>query len=259
MSYKECTLTIEDGVAVVTINRPKAMNALNNGVFEDLIQIFNHDINVAETKGVIITGAGDRAFAAGADIKEFLALDRQSAQALSERGHQIFSFIENYEIPVIAAVNGFSLGGGCELAMACHMRVAHAKAKFGQPEVNLGIITGYGGSQRLAQLIGKGRAMELLLTTDMINGQQAYDYGMVNRLCEAGEEVATAKEIILKIATKSPLAVAETIKTLNALYDETQDGYAAEADAFGRMAETVDFKEGVNAFIEKRPANWTRK
>lgn len=259
MTYQECAVQVEDGITIVTINRPKAMNALNNGVFEDLIQIFTKDIDVAATKGVIVTGAGDRAFAAGADIKEFLALDRKSAQALSERGQQIFTTIENYPIPVIAAVNGYALGGGCELAMACHLRISHAKAKFGQPEVNLGIITGYGGSQRLAQLIGKGRALELLLTSDMISGEQAYQYGMVNVLCEADQVVPKAKALIDKIATKSPLAVEETIKALNALYDETKDGYAVEADAFGRLADTEDFKEGVQAFIEKRAANWKRK
>lgn len=258
-NYQEVTLNIKDGIAIIMINRPKALNALNDGVFKDLIQIFTKDLDASAIKGVIITGSGDKAFVAGADIKEFLSLDNARARELSKRGHDIFTVIENFPLPVIAAVNGFALGGGCELAMACHMRVAGTHARFGQPEVNLGILPGYGGTQRLAQLIGKGRAFELILTGDMINADKAKEYGLVNHVCPSGEEVASAAEIINKTALKAPLAIAESIRVINAGYAAGKDGFAEEIKAFGRLAETEDFKEGAAAFIEKRRAEWKRK
>jgi enoyl-CoA hydratase len=258
-SYKEIITRDEDGILILTINRPQALNALNADVFSDLIQAFTIDIEPAKYKGVIITGAGEKAFVAGADIKEFQSLDQGSAMRLAERGQDIFTFIENFSIPVIAAVNGFALGGGCELAMACHLRVANARARFGQPEVNLGILPGYGGTQRLTQLIGKGKAMELLLTGDMINGEEAHRLGLVNHICESGEEVNTAKSIIEKIAQKAPLAIAETIRVVNDHFDHAKDGFQSEVEAFGRLAQTADFKEGAAAFIEKRAAVWQRK
>lgn len=258
-NYKELLVQNDNGVLIVTINRPHALNALNDNIFRDLIQLFTEDIRSSDYKGVVITGAGDKAFAAGADIKEFLQLDNNKAQSLSRRGQDIFATIERFEIPVIAAVNGFALGGGCELAMACHMRIAHPKARFGQPEVNLGILPGYGGTQRLAQLIGKGKAMELILTGDMINGEEAYRLGLVNHLCATGEEVDMAKTIIEKIALKAPLAIAESIKVVNDCYDHSKNGYESEIEAFGRLAETEDFKEGASAFIEKRTPNWQHR
>lgn len=258
-NYKELLVQNDNGVLIVTINRPHALNALNDNIFKDLIQLFTEDIRSSDYKGVVITGAGDKAFAAGADIKEFLQLDNNKAQSLSRRGQDIFATIERFEIPVIAAVNGFALGGGCELAMACHMRIAHPKARFGQPEVNLGILPGYGGTQRLAQLIGKGKAMELILTGDMINGEEAYRLGLVNHLCATGEEVDMAKTIIEKIALKAPLAIAESIKVVNDCYDHSKNGYESEIEAFGRLAETEDFKEGASAFIEKRTPNWQHR
>lgn len=257
-NYKELLTQVTNGILVVTINRPHALNALNDQVFKDLIQLFTKDIQPSDYKGVIITGAGDKAFAAGADIKEFLSLDNSKAQDLSRRGQDIFACIERFEIPVIAAVNGFALGGGCELAMACHMRVAHAKSRFGQPEVNLGILPGYGGTQRLVQLIGKSKAMELILTGDMINGEEAYRLGLVNQLCDQGEEVKTAMDIIEKIALKAPLAIAECIKVINDYFDNDKNGFESEIKAFGRLADTSDFKEGASAFIEKRAALWSR-
>jgi len=258
-SYREVLTSIEEGIFTITINRPKALNALNTGVFDDLIELFTKDIDPNNLKGVIVTGAGDRAFAAGADIKEFLGLDQSKAKALSQKGQDIFSAIEAFPIPVIAAVNGFALGGGCELAMACHMRIAHAKSKFGQPEVNLGILPGYGGTQRLTQLIGKGKAMELLLTADMINGDEAHRLGLVNHVVAPDELITKSTEIINKIALKAPLAIAETIKAVQDYFDESKDGFQSEVEAFGRLAETNDFKEGATAFIEKRSADWKRE
>ena len=242
---------------VVTINRPKALNALNTQVFTDLIDLFTQDLKSYQYRGIVITGAGDRAFVAGADIKEFLTLDNDSAMNLSKRGQDIFMAIEGYQVPVIAAVNGFALGGGCELAMACHMRVAGTNAKFGQPEVNLGIIPGYGGTQRLAHLIGKAKAMELTLTGDMINAEEAHRLNLANVTCEAGAEVDTAIGILKKITKKAPLAVTEAITAINAAFKT--DGYQTEVEGFGRLAETTDFKEGAAAFIEKRKPNWVGK
>jgi len=214
-AYANMLVEDQDGILVVTINRPKALNALNVGVFSDLIQFFKTDLDSTAYKGVVITGAGEKAFAAGADIKEFLALDNAAAMKLAQRGQDIFSAIEKCQIPVIAAVNGFALGGGCELTMACHLRVAGPNAKFGQPEVNLGILPGYGGTQRLPRLIGRGKALELLMTGDMIGAEEAHRLGLVNQLSEAGGEVELAKKIIAKIAKKAPLAIAEVISTVN--------------------------------------------
>lgn len=256
--YQEVLTKVEDEILIISINRPKALNALNKGVFDDLIRLFTEDIDPTEYEGIIITGVGEKAFAAGADIKEFIGLDQDKAQAQSRRGQEIFSIIETFPIPVIAAVNGFALGGGCELAMACHLRIAHENSRFGQPEVNLGILPGYGGTQRLIQLIGKGKAMELLLTADMIKGREAYVLGLVNHVFEPEELLSKSKEIIHKIAQKAPLAIAETIAVVHDYFDETKDGYQSEVEAFGRLAETKDFVEGATAFIEKRSANWKR-
>lgn len=257
--YKVLLLTEDEGILTVTINRPKALNALNDSFFKELIQLFNQDIDPDKYKGIIITGSGDRAFAAGADIKEFMSLDRSSAMAMSKRGQIIFSKIENFQVPVIAAVNGFALGGGCELAMACHMRIGHSKSKFGQPEVNLGILPGYGGTQRLAHLIGKSKAMELILTGDMIDGEEALKLGLLNHLCDPNEMIEKAKSIINKIALKAPLAVSESINAVNAVFSSSSNGYQVENDAFGKLAETDDFVEGASAFIEKRKAQWKGK
>lgn len=255
-NYQEILVSEEDGIIILTINRPTALNALNDGVFKDLIHFFSLE-GLEENKGVIITGSGEKAFAAGADIKEFTTLNEASAKTLSQRGHDIFDQIESTKIPVIAAVNGFSLGGGCELAMACHMRIAGEHAKFGQPEVNLGILPGYGGTQRLPRLIGRGKALELLLTGDMLNANEALALGLVNHVVPSGEEVALAKKIISKIAKKAPLAVAEVIGAVNA-YDSDSNGFAFEVNSFGKLATSQDFKEGAQAFIEKRKPEWKR-
>ncbi len=252
--YKEVQLVIQDQIAIITINRPKALNALNTDVFTDLIQLFGNDLPKQDLRGVIITGSGNKAFVAGADIKEFLTLDNDKAMALSQRGQDIFMTIENFHVPVVAAVNGFALGGGCELAMACHIRVAGRSAKFGQPEVNLGIIPGYGGTQRLAQLVGKGKAMELILTGDMIGSEEAERMGLVNKVCDDQDVLEETIKILNKICTKAPLAIRESISAINAGFN--QDGFKAEVTSFGRLADSADFKEGALAFIEKRKPNW---
>ena len=258
-TYHTLIVSEEENILLVTINRPKSLNALNDDVFVDLIQLFVTDIKDKDYRGVVLTGAGEKAFVAGADIKEFLSLDTLQARSLSQRGHDIFKVIENYDIPVIAAVNGFALGGGCELAMACHLRVAGTTARFGQPEVNLGIIPGYGGTQRLVQLIGKSRALELILTGDMIDAKTAMEYGLINALCEPGKEVGTAKDLIRKISKKAPLAIAQGIKVVNAFFEDGVNGFDAEVESFANLSGSEDFKEGATAFIEKRKPEWKRR
>jgi enoyl-CoA hydratase len=241
---------------LITINRPEALNALNKGVFDQLEAFFGNHKNDFSIKGVVITGAGSKAFVAGADIKEFAALDEDEGAALSKRGQDVFFLIENFHAPVIAAVNGFALGGGCELAMACHMRIASSTAKFGQPEVNLGLVPGYGGSQRLVQLAGKGKALEMLLTGAMIDAQEAWRTGIVNYVTEPGNEVAKSFEILGIIAKKAPLAVAGCISLANDYYTPSVNGYQEEYTLFGKLITTDDAREGAAAFVEKRTAEF---
>lgn len=260
MEYKEILVSNEESIAILTINRPKALNALNKGVFDDLETFFSTGyLTSPALKGVIITGAGEKAFVAGADIKEFLSLDAETGKQLSKRGQDIYFKIERFHLPVIALVNGFALGGGCELAMACHMRVATENAKFGQPEVNLGLIPGYGGTQRLPQLIGRGKAIELTLTAAMIDAQEAFSLGLANYVCTNEEAMGQAKKIISKIATKGPQAVAKSIEAINAHYELDKNGYETEYNSFGLLLATDETKEGVSAFIEKRKPNFKRK
>ena len=256
MEYQNIIVTEEEKIVLITINRPKALNALNQGVLNELEHFFQKEADSKKIDGVIITGSGDRAFVAGADIKEFLELDLEKATSMCQKVHNIYFSIEQFPKPVIAAVNGFALGGGCELAMACHLRIAGANAKFGQPEVNLGILPGYGGTQRLVQLIGKGKALELMMTTDMVSADEAVSLGLANQAIEAGEEVNAAKAMIQKIAKKAPLAIGGVISSVNAYFDKTKDGYEEEINAFGKLSITSDFKEGASAFIEKRKAEW---
>ncbi len=255
MEYQNLKIEKADGIVVITIDREKALNALNTQTMKELHHYFStpapHDLS-----GVVLTGAGPKAFVAGADIKEFLALDSEKGAAMAKYGQDIFFQIERYNRPVIAAVNGFALGGGCELAMACHMRVAGEKARFGQPEVNLGILPGYGGTQRLTQLIGKGKAIELLMTGDMIGAEEANRLGLVNYVVPQGEEVAKSKEILEKIASKAPIAISKVIDSVNAHFDENTDGFAFEVEQFGALCNTADFKEGATAFIERRTAKF---
>lgn len=250
MNYKTIQTSVEGNALIVTINHPPA-NALNDQVLTDLKDIFENYVPfLDEIGGVIITGMGRKFFVAGADIKEFLALNDTTGRALAQRGHDIFNLIESFPKPVIAAVNGYALGGGCELAMACHMRIAATNARFGQPEVNLGIIPGYGGTQRLTQLVGKGKAMELILTGDMISAEEAKTLGLVNHVTDQETLMSKARGIINKIAQKAPLAVTGAIKAINACFE--QDGFQVEVEEFGKCAATQDFKEGATAFLEKR-------
>lgn len=257
MAYDNLDIKVRKGVLILTINREKALNALNQKTIEELTHFFSVSApRRKKIKGIVLTGAGEKAFVAGADIKEFLTVKEGEGSDFAQRGQDVFFMIENFPKPVIAAVNGFALGGGCELAMACHMRIAGAQARFGQPEVNLGIIPGYGGTQRLVQLIGKGKAMELILTGDMIGAEEAHRLGLANHVVPAGEEVAKAREIIEKIATKGPVAVSQAIKCVNAYYDKLVDGFAYEVKLFGTTTDTADFREGATAFVERRPAEF---
>jgi len=259
MTFDNLLYSIENGILIITINRPDKLNALNQATMADIKEAFEVAEEIEGLKGVILTGAGEKAFIAGADISEFLDRDEDSAKDLAHHGHKIFNLIEEFKVPVIAAVNGFALGGGCELAMACHMRIASENARFGQPEVNLGIIPGYGGTQRLVQLIGKGRALEMMMTADIIDAQTALQYGLVNHVVPQAELLAKATAIIEKIAAKAPVAIKKVIECVNAFYEVGEDGFKKEIKSFGKLFETEDWKEGVHAFLEKRKANFKGK
>lgn len=259
MSYTTLLTELENGILTVTINRPDKLNALNKDVFNDLDILLQEIYSNNQIQSVLITGAGTKAFVAGADISEFGNLSKDDARQLAARGQEIFDRIENSPKPIIACVNGFALGGGCELAMACHFRLASENAKFGQPEVNLGLIPGYGGTQRLVQLVGKGRAIELLISANMIDAATAVQYGLVNAVYTQEELLPKAKQLLSVINTKAPLAVAACIKAANAAWNETQNGFDVEINAFGDCFGTVDMKEGTTAFLEKRKANFVGK
>ncbi len=245
---------VQDQIALITINRPDKLNALNRSVFDELDRLVDEVIERSDIRSAIITGAGEKAFVAGADISEFTSLDAPSGEALARRGQLVFDKIENSPKIIVAAVNGYALGGGCELAMACHFRVASDNAKFGQPEVNLGLLPGYGGTQRLTQLIGKGRAIELLATGNMIDALTAFNYGLVNHVVDRSQLINKAKSILAVINAKAPLAIAASVKAAQQAYDVNKTGYLAEARLFGELLQTDDCREGVSAFLEKRPA-----
>ena len=253
--YKTLLTEIETGIFIITINRPDKLNALNKDVFNDLDKVTDEIYQNREIKSAIITGAGSKAFVAGADISEFLTLNASQAAQLSTRGHRVFDKIEDSPKPIVAAVNGFALGGGCELALACHFIYASENAKFGQPEVNLGLIPGYGGTQRLTQLVGRNRALELLMSGNMISAKEAVDYGVVNKVFPAEELLPKTKEILSLIQTKAPIAVAKVIECVNN-FDHTRQGYDLEIKKFGECFATEDAKEGAAAFLEKRKANF---
>lgn len=259
MSYTTLLTELENGILTVTINRPDKLNALNKDVFNDLDILLQEIYSNNQIQSVLITGAGTKAFVAGADISEFGNLSKDDARQLAARGQEIFDRIENSPKPIIACVNGFALGGGCELAMACHFRLASENAKFGQPEVNLGLIPGYGGTQRLVQLVGKGRAIELLISANMIDAATAVQYGLVNAVYTQEELLPKAKQLLSVINTKAPLAVAACIKAANTTWNETQNGFDVEINAFGNCFGTQDMKEGTTAFLEKRKANFVGK
>ena len=258
--YSSLTVQTEDRICVITINRPDKLNALNKTVIEELGAAIDDVNKSAEIGSAIITGSGQKSFVAGADISEFSSLGATGGKALAQKGQDlVFSKIEHSSKPIVAAVNGFALGGGCELAMSCHFRVASDNAKFGQPEVNLGLIPGYGGTQRLVQLIGKGRAMELLMTGNMIDANIALQYGLVNYVVTPDELLNNTKAILEIINLKAPLAIAACIKAANAVFDESKNGLALEVDLFGQLFDTADAKEGTAAFLEKRKASFTGK
>jgi len=250
--YINLKTELKENILWVTINRPQALNALNIDTIKELSQLIQ-EAEDNSIKGIVLTGEGEKAFVAGADIKEFSSLSKEAALALSQKGQRLFKVIEDFPKPVIAAINGFALGGGCELAMACHIRIATENAKFGQPEVNLGIIPGYGGTQRLAQLVGRGEAMELILTGDLISAKEAKEIGLVNHVVTTHEELMNlSQKMMSKILSKGPVAVANSIRSINAGFEFEAAGYEAEANLFAACATTEDFKEGAAAFVEKR-------
>jgi enoyl-CoA hydratase len=257
MQYQTLLTSLENNTLTITINRPDKLNALNKVVMEELNTVTDEVYNNDEIRSVILTGAGPKAFVAGADISEFLGLSVDEGKGLAQKGQKIFKKIEESPKPVVAAVNGFALGGGCELAMACHFRIASTNAKFGQPEVNLGLIPGYGGTQRLTQLIGKGRAIEMIISSNMIDADTALQYGLVNHVVASEELLEKAKSILSVVNTKAPIAVAKSIEAANAVFDETKNGYDVEVKAFGECFGTEDMKEGTTAFLEKRKASFS--
>lgn len=254
--YQTLLCMLEDGILTVVINRVDKMNALNRDVFTELTAVMQEVEKQPSVKAVIITGAGPKAFVAGADISEFHGLNNEEAMQLAKRGQELFDRIENCTKPIVAAVNGFALGGGCELAMACHFRMAADHAKFGQPEVNLGLIPGYGGTQRLTQLVGKGKALELLMSGNMIDAMQAQQLGLVNHITSADTLLEETKKILKTILSKGPHAVGRVITAVNALYDKNKNGFQEEVRLFGECFGTDEMKEGVTAFLEKRKPNF---
>jgi len=248
---------LQEGILLITINRPEKMNALNKDVISDLSKVLDDAFVTDAVQSIILTGAGEKAFVAGADISEFTGLDAPAGSAIGQRGQDmVFSKIENAAKPIIAAVNGFALGGGCELAMSCHVRVASENAKFGQPEVNLGLIPGYGGTQRLTQLVGKGKAMELIMTADMIGAEEAKSLGLVNHVFPLASLLDEAKKMATKMNNKAPIAIAKSIALINQAANGDKDGFKNEIIEFGACFETEDMKEGVAAFMEKRKAHF---
>lgn len=250
----------QENIAIVTINRPTKLNALNKATIEELHQAFKDLNNDAEVKVIVLTGSGEKAFVAGADISEFANFSVAEGEMLAAKGQELlFDFVQNLQTPVIAAVNGFALGGGLELAMSCHFRVASTNAKMGLPEVTLGVIPGYGGTQRLAQLVGKGRAMEMIMTAAMIDAETAKNYGLVNHVVAQEELVTFATSIAVKITNNSSMAIAKAISAINANFEDGVNGFQTEIKNFGYCFGTEDFKEGTTAFLEKRKAIFSGK
>lgn len=250
--YENVLYDVKDGLATITINRESQMNALTIDTIQEIGQalaVANEDHTVF---GIILTGAGRKSFIAGADIKEFSDFTVDEAEDMSAAGHDVFNSVEQSPKPVIAAINGFALGGGCELAMACHMRIASENAKFGQPEVNLGLIPGYGGTQRLIRLVGHGKALELLMTGNMIDAAEAHRLGLVNQVVSSEDLIEVCEKLLNKIGTKSPLTITQIINLGNAYQNPNKDGFQMEIREFSNCFGTKDFEEGVDAFVNKR-------
>ncbi len=260
MNYENILFDIEDGIAVVTINRPKVLNALNSATVAELKAAFTRVNDDPNIKSAILTGSGEKAFVAGADINELSTKNAMTGAEFSLTGQEVLNIMQFSGKPIIAAVNGFALGGGCEIAMACHVRFASENAKFGQPEVGLGIIPGYGGTQRLARLVGAGRALELCMSADMIDVQEAYRIGLVNKVYPLVELLPKTKEFCRKVMSKGPQAVAHVLHAVNrGMEMSLYDALRLEAHLFGLICATEDMKEGTKAFIEKRKPNFTGK
>ena len=258
MSTANLQLRIQDQVAWIQIDRPIKLNALNRVVLEELNQVFSELQTDASVRVIVLTGSGEKAFVAGADIAEFSEFGPAEGRALALKGQDdVFTFIEQMNKPVIAAINGFALGGGLELAMSCHIRIASSNARMGLPETSLGVIPGYGGTQRLAQIIGKGRAMELILSCQMLPADQALDFGLVTQVVPQEELLPAAAALAQKILKNSPFAIGQAIQAVNAAYEEGLNGFEAEVNGFGTCFGSEDFKEGTQAFLEKRKANFT--
>lgn len=257
MNFENILVEYDGRLATVTINRPKKLNALNKVTIKELSKAFKALEKDKNIRVIILTGSGEKAFVAGADISEFANYSVKQGKELASKGQQIlFNLLENLSTPIIAAINGFALGGGLELAMACHFRLASDNAKMGLPEVSLGVIPGYGGTQRLPQLIGKGRAMELIMTAGMITAEQALSYGLVNNVVPQQELLSLSQKIAGKITNNSPVAISYAIKAVNKGFKSNAKGFETEINAFGSCFGTADFKEGTTAFLEKRKADF---
>ena len=260
MNYENILAESNGGIGIITINRPSKLNALNKATIEELHNAFEAFDKDSAVKVIIVTGSGEKAFVAGADIAEFANFSVEEGGQLAAKGQELlFDFVQDLSTPVIAAVNGFALGGGLELAMAAHFRIASDNAKMGLPEVSLGVIPGYGGTQRLPQLVGKGRAMEMIMTAGMIGAEDAKAWGLVNHVVPQAELMEFCKGIAAKIMKNSPMAIAKAIKVVNANYEDGVNGYKEEIKAFGEAFGTEDFKEGTTAFLEKRKADFPGK
>tara|TARA_B100001146_G_scaffold221995_2_gene233552 strand:- start:1836 stop:2618 length:783 start_codon:yes stop_codon:yes gene_type:complete len=260
MTYDNLLMTQDEGLCVITINRPSKLNALNKKTIQELHKAFKKANEDAKCKVIIVTGSGEKAFVAGADIAEFADFSVSQGEQLAAEGQaKLFDFVAHLETPVIAAVNGFALGGGLELAMAAHFRIASENAKMGLPETSLGVIPGYGGTQRLPQLVGKGRAFEMIMTAQMIDAAQALQYGLVNHVIVQEELLDFASSLARKIMKNSSVAIAAAIEAVNAGFEDGENGYEEEITQFGKCFGTADFQEGTQAFLEKRKANFPGK
>lgn len=260
MSYETLLYEIRAGIGHVTINRPQKLNALNRKAIQELTGCFKEILEVAEVRGVILTGAGEKAFVAGADINELSALSPAGARETSLQGQALMNMVENLRKPVVAAVNGFALGGGCELAMACTIRIASENARFGLPEVKLGLVPGYGGTQRLPRLVGKGPALKMILTGEPISAQEAWQIGLANHVVSLSELIPTAEKMVQRIAANGPVAIRYALEAVNrGMEMPASEGELLEASLFGLCFATSDMKEGTQAFIEKRPPRFTGK
>src|SRR5258708_7872801 len=260
MAYENVKVEVRDGILFITIDRPKVLNALNAATVEEIYHIFAAAHDDPTIKAVILTGGGEKAFVAGADINELARKTPITGKQTSERGQFVLAYIERFPKPVIAAINGFALGGGCEIALACHIRIASEKAQIGLPEVTLGIIPGYGGTQRMARLLGKGKALELICTGDRVGAAEAERIGLVNKVVPADQVMAVAEEMARNIISRGPLALRAALEAVNAVSEMSmRDGEFLEATLFGLLCASDDTQEGMNAFLEKRPANFKGK